>query len=111
MEPEPPMNAGAPDPTVNQNSPARASRAGDRVAASLSSARVIPWRAPTSVDVRGIRNKLGMSQKEFAACFGLKLESLRNWEQGTRVPETAARVLFTIIDREPDAVKKALAIG
>jgi len=77
----------------------------------VNAARIIPWTAPTSVDVRAIRNKLGMSQKEFATCFGLKLESLRNWEQGTRVPETAARVLFTIIDREPDAVKKALAIG
>lgn len=76
-----------------------------------SAARVIPWRAPTSVDVRAIRQKLDMSQREFAACFGLKLDSLRNWEQGVRQPETAARVLFTIIDREPDAVKKALAIG
>ncbi|MFD1704465.1 helix-turn-helix domain-containing protein [Methylopila henanensis] len=76
-----------------------------------NAARLIPWQAPTSVDVRAIRNKLGMSQKEFAARFGLKLASLRNWEQDKRVPETATRVLLTIIDREPDAVKKALAIG
>lgn len=75
-----------------------------------NAARVIPWQAPTSVDVKAIRNKLGMSQKEFAACFGLKLESLRNWEQDKRVPETSARVLLTIIDRQPDAVKEALAI-
>lgn len=76
-----------------------------------NAARIIPWRAPTSVDVRAIRQKLDMTQREFAACFGLNLESLRKWEQGTRQPETATRVLFTIIDREPDAVKKALALG
>lgn len=76
-----------------------------------NAARIVAWQAPTSVDVRAIREKLDMSQKEFAARFGLKLASLRNWEQDKRVPETSARVLLTIIDREPDAVKKALAIG
>lgn len=76
-----------------------------------NAARILPWTAPTSVDVKAIRNKLGMTQREFAACFGLKLDSLRNWEQDKRVPETSARVLLTIIDRQPDAVKKALAIA
>lgn len=76
-----------------------------------NAARIIPWRAPTSVDVKAIRAKLGMSQKEFAARFGLKLESLRNWEQDKRVPDSSARVLLTLIDREPEAVKRALAIG
>lgn len=75
-----------------------------------SAARLIQWRAPTSVDVKRIRAKLGMSQKEFAACFGLKLESLRNWEQDKRVPETTARVLLKLIDNDPEYVKKALAI-
>jgi putative transcriptional regulator len=76
-----------------------------------NAARVLDWQAPTSVDVRAIRSKMGMSQRQFAARFGLKLEALRNWEQDKRVPDTSARVLLTIIDREPEAVKKALAIG
>jgi putative transcriptional regulator len=76
-----------------------------------NAARIMEWQAPTSVDVRLVRQKLNMSQKKFAACFGLKLESLRNWEQDKRVPDTSARVLLTIIDREPEAVKKALALG
>ena len=78
---------------------------GDRAAA-----RIMSWQAPTSVDVKAIRNKLGMSQREFAARFGLKLDSLRNWEQDKRVLDTATRVLFTIVDKEPDAVKRALAV-
>ena len=32
-----------------------------------NSAKIIPWQAPTSVDVKAIRRKLGMSQREFAA--------------------------------------------
>ena len=76
-----------------------------------SAARVVPWQAPTSVDVKAIRHKLGMSQRAFAACFGLKLESLRNWEQNKRVPDSSARALLTLIDREPEAAKRAFAIA
>ena len=79
---------------------------GDQGAASL-----VEWTAPTSVDVRAIRAKMQMTQKQFAARFGFRLETLRNWEQDKRVPETSARVLLTIIDRDPEGVKKALAIG
>ncbi len=76
-----------------------------------NAARIINWQAPTSVDVRVIRQKMGMTQRQFAARFGLKLDSLRNWEQDKRVPETSARVLLTVIDLEPEAVKRALKIG
>ncbi len=73
------------------------------------SARLVTWKAPSHVDVRSIRGRLNMSQREFAACFGLPLAALRNWEQDKRVPNTSARVLLTIIDLETDAVKRALA--
>ena len=76
-----------------------------------SAATLHEWQAPTSVDVRSIRNKMQMTQKQFAARFGFRLDTLRNWEQDKRVPETSARVLLTLIDRDPEAVKKALAIG
>lgn len=63
---------------------------------------------PDSIDVQSIRQKLGLTQQEFAMQFGFSLGTLRNWEQGTRVPPGPSRVLLTVIDREPDAVKKAL---
>lgn len=75
-----------------------------------SAARVVRWEAPTSIDVRSVRSKLGMSQRQFAARFGLKLDTLRNWEQSKRVPDGTARVLLTLIDRDPEGVKRALAI-
>jgi putative transcriptional regulator len=62
------------------------------------------------LNVRAIRNKTGLSQERFAATFSLSLASLRNWEQGRRHPEGAARVLLTVIDREPQAVMRALSL-
>ena len=63
---------------------------------------------PDSIDVKGVRSKLGMSQGSFAVQFGISTATLRNWEQGRRAPEGPARVLLTIIDREPEAVRRAL---
>ncbi len=63
---------------------------------------------PERIDVKLGRRKLGLSQKDFAARFGISTATVRNWEQGRRRPEGAARVLLTIIDREPAAVRRAL---
>ena len=59
-------------------------------------------------DVKAIRHKLGLSQDEFATRFGFSVSTLRNWEQGTRKPETTASVLLTVIDKAPGAVESAL---
>jgi putative transcriptional regulator len=64
---------------------------------------------PDQIDVRAIRRKLGMSQRQFAASFGFELDTVQNWEQGRRRPEGAARAFLKVIDREPDAVRRALA--
>ncbi|MBE9558192.1 MAG: helix-turn-helix domain-containing protein [Proteobacteria bacterium] len=61
------------------------------------------------VDVRAVRKKLGMSQDVFARQFGVSAATVRNWEQGRRRPEGPARVLLRVIDKEPEAVKRALA--
>ena len=61
-----------------------------------------------TVDVKAVRGKLGMSQTEFANAFGVTVSTLRNWEQGRRVPRGPARVLLSIIQQEPDAVQRVL---
>ena len=61
------------------------------------------------VDVKAIRTKLGMSQDSFAATFGISVAALRDWEQRRRVPRGPARALLQIIDREPEAARRALA--
>ena len=64
---------------------------------------------PSNLDVRAIRTKLKMSQNAFAARFGILPSTLRDWEQNRRRPDGAARVLLMVIDKEPDAVTRALA--
>ena len=61
------------------------------------------------VDVKNIRNKVGMSQNEFAASFGISVSTLRHWERGDRSPQGPALVLLNVVAKEPDAVLKALS--
>jgi putative transcriptional regulator len=63
------------------------------------------------LDVGKVRGKVGLSQEEFARAFGVSLGTLRNWEQKRVRPDGPARVLLTVIDRDPVSVLKALRIG
>ena len=66
-------------------------------------------RVPATVDVKAIRKRLGLTQAAFAQRYGFELSSIRNWEQGRRQPEGPARLLLLVIDKEPEAVHRALA--
>lgn len=65
--------------------------------------------APDMVDVRAIRDRLGLSRPAFAERFGLAVAAVRDWEQGLRRPDPAARVLLLVIARNPDVVAEAVA--
>ncbi len=65
-------------------------------------------RVHTPVDVKAIRGGLGLSQDAFADRFGFGRAAVRNWEQGRRVPDPAARAFLKVIAREPEAVQRAL---
>ncbi|MBI1329431.1 MAG: helix-turn-helix domain-containing protein [Alphaproteobacteria bacterium] len=69
--------------------------------------RAIP---PSSIDVKGLRRRLGLSQAQFAARYGFTVETVRNYEQGHRQPTGPARALLKVIAAEPDAVTRALAL-
>jgi putative transcriptional regulator len=59
--------------------------------------------------VKIIRRALGLSQEDFAARFHIPLGTLRDWEQGRKEPDAAARAFLTVIAREPETVQRALA--
>jgi putative transcriptional regulator len=59
-------------------------------------------------NVKAIRERLRLTQKQFAEMFGLSLSVVRDWEQGRFIPDQAARTLLKVIDRNPEAVKQAL---
>ena len=92
-------------------------RAGRRLVASLGEvlddvrgAKTLPVvaRVPEAVDVRAIRRASGLSQAAFAARFGINRRTLEDWEQSRFAPDPMARVLLTIVAREPEAVDRAL---
>lgn len=58
--------------------------------------------------VRIIRRALGLSQEEFAGRFHIPLGTLRDWEQGRKDPDAAARAYLLVIGRNPGAVSEAL---
>ena len=63
---------------------------------------------PAPIDVRSVRQQLGLSQSKFAARFGFTPATIRNWEQGRTQPDGPARVLLTVIAHHPEAVEDAL---
>jgi putative transcriptional regulator len=54
--------------------------------------------------VTAIRCHLGFTQRQFAALLGISAATLKNWEQGRRKPEGAARVLLCVAAKFPEAV-------
>jgi hypothetical protein len=65
-------------------------------------------RDARDVDVKAIRNQLGMTQAKFSGVFRFSLNAIKHWEGGQRTPETPARTLLTVIDKNPAAVLTAL---
>lgn len=65
-------------------------------------------RARRMVNVRILRQRMQLTQEEFAERFGLPLGTVRDWEQGAHRPDRAAQVLLTVIENDPDAVVRAL---
>jgi putative transcriptional regulator len=55
-----------------------------------------------------VRKKLGLTQPQFAQLLGIPVATLRNWEQNRFTMEPAAQTLLKLVDREPDAVLRAL---
>jgi putative transcriptional regulator len=61
-----------------------------------------------AIDVRAIRDRLGLTQEQFAVRYGLDIDAVRNWEHGRRTPDTAAQSYLRAIGSAPDAVEAAL---
>ena len=59
--------------------------------------------------VKVLRRVLGLSQGEFSEQFRIPIGTLRDWEQGRKEPDAAARAYLVVIARNPDAVRKALS--
>lgn len=92
-------------------------KAGERIIASAREAAAyaegepidgFAAHVPDAIDVRALRERFGLSQAGFARRFGFRLDAVQNWEQGRRRPAGAARAFLKVIEREPEAVRRAL---
>jgi putative transcriptional regulator len=61
--------------------------------------------------VRDLRRRARLTQLEFATRLGVPVETIRNWEQGKRLPRGPARALLAVIAHAPETVFAALASG
>jgi len=68
-----------------------------------------PVDAANPPAVRDLRRRARLTQQEFASRLGVPVETIRNWEQGKRMPRGPARALLAVIAHAPDLVFAALA--
>ena len=63
---------------------------------------------PRIPQITTLRRALKLSQEDFAARYHIPVGTLRDWEQGRKEPDAAAKAFLRVIAREPDTVRKAL---
>ena len=91
-------------------------KAFDKIAAGLKEAlavakgeaRPAKLYVPPEINVKNIRQKLELSQDDFAAHFGFSINQIRDWEQGRTRPIGGVRAYLMLIEKHPDAVKALL---
>lgn len=66
-------------------------------------------RAHMGRRIRKLRNRLGLSQGEFAQIFGIPASSIRQYEIGRHMPPPAVRAYLKVIEAEPEMVRRVMA--
>lgn len=80
----------------------------EALAIAKGEARPAKLYVPPEIDVRSIRQKLELSQDDFAALFGFSINQIRDWEQGRARPIGGVRAYLMLIDQDPQAVRELL---
>ncbi len=66
-------------------------------------------KTPTGADVARLRERLSLSQEQFASAYTLELRTLQNWEQGRNALDAQAALLVKALDRYPDLMASVAA--
>ena len=64
-----------------------------------------------AVTPRQVRRQAKLTQAQMAPLMGMSLSGYRKWEQGTRRVSGPAATLLRVIQKEPEAVRRALIAG
>ena len=73
--------------------------------------RLVRGAFKSGEDVAALRRFIGLSQETFARALGISVHTLRNWEQGRRMPEGPALALLRIAARHPRVLRENLALA
>ena len=99
---------GTTQPLAPRRNPARIAATTEADIAAQAAEDTAAAARDASAWARGVRQRLGLSQTEFARRIDVPVATLRNWEQGKRAPRGPARALLRLIDRAPEAALAAL---
>lgn len=79
-------------------------------AANIAKGRAFPSRSfkVLGPDVKGVRERTGLSQNEFALLLRVSVRTLQNWEQNRRQPTGPAAALIRILEKSPETAIRAL---
>ena len=73
---------------------------------TASEARVEPPPQYPPKRIRGIRDRMALSQPVFAAALNVSPETVRAWEQGKREPDGATMRLLEVAEQCPEVLLK-----
>ena len=80
----------------------------EALAVARGDAEPYELHVPAEIDVKAIRVRTGLTQKDFASTFGFGIDQLKQWEQGRTRPVQAMRAYLLLINSEPHKMVKAL---
>lgn len=60
------------------------------------------------VDISAIRKNLNLTQEQFSKQYHIRLQTLRNWEQKKRFPDTTVLAYLMCIAKQPDTIREVL---
>jgi putative transcriptional regulator len=90
-------------------------KAFDKIAAGIEDAIAFAGgdesraRVVKPVDIKALRQRIGRTQGQFSTEFKLPVGTLRDWEQHRREPDTGSKVYLSMIEADPEGVKRILA--
>ncbi|EHP94898.1 helix-turn-helix domain-containing protein [Methylorubrum extorquens] len=91
-------------------------RAFDKIAEGLQESIAIArgerqaakFHIPAEISVKAIRQRLKLSQEDFAYEYGFSVNQIKDWEQGRTRPLGALRLYLLMISHDPDGVLKMI---
>lgn len=108
-EPSTPLPEGKTDwerVTAMTDAEVMAAALSDPDAQPLTEEQLTQMRRP--VDIKALRERLGLTQETFAATYQIPVGTLRDWEQRRKAPDAPARAYLRVIQADPEAVAAAL---